>query len=82
VGEGKEQEATAAHISCPSGVHFKRLSFPDLRFLYCNIIGEGEAGFVKKGSHAVKRGMLVLPVSCFLCGWRFRAVENVLGRML
>jgi hypothetical protein len=36
----------------------------------------------EKGSHAVKRGMLVLPVSCFLCGWRVCAVENVLGRML
>jgi hypothetical protein len=36
----------------------------------------------EKGSHAVKRGMLVLPVSCFLCGWRFRMVENVLGRIL
>jgi hypothetical protein len=34
---------------------------------------------VKKGSHAVKQRMRLLPVSCFLCGWRFRAVENVLA---
>ena len=46
--KAREQEATAANVSCSTGGHFEEFSFPDRGALYCNRIGEGGGGVGEK----------------------------------